>query len=164
MIGVFRGIVSTCPARVAVAEERDTLREENRRLVLEKDDLNAKLRELNKKLELYEEQAAWFKNKLYGRGSEQLTAAERLQIRLFDEIEHAADSDAPEDQAPDEPPPDQAAAPKCLSEPAVARGADRCRRRCRGSSRSSTCPSRTSSVSAATPWCASARTPPRSST
>ncbi len=110
---------------VAVAEERDTLREENRRLVLEKDDLNAKvgalvtrndeldakLRELNKKLELYEEQAAWFKNKLYGRGSEQLTAAELQQIRLFDEIEHAADTAPPEDQAPsDEPPPDQAAA------------------------------------------------------
>ena len=160
---------------VAVAEERDTLREENRRLLLEKDDLNAKvgelvtrndeldakLRELNKKLDLYEEQAAWFKNKLYGRGSEQLTAAELQQIRLFDEIEHAADTAPPEDQAPsDEPPPDQAAA-EVLER---TRGADRCRRRCRASSGSSTCPSRTSSVNAATAWCASARTPPRSST
>ena len=111
---------------VAVAEERDTLREENRRLVLEKDDLNAKvgalvtrndeldakLRELNKKLELYEEQATWFKNKLYGRGRRTTHPPPELQqIRLFDEIEHAADTDPPEDQAPsDDPPPDQAAA------------------------------------------------------
>ena len=98
----------------SVAEQRDALHEKNRRLVLEKDELNAKvgeldakLRELNKKLELYEEQAAWFKNKLYGRGTEQLTAAERLQIRLFDEIEHGADSEPPPDDAPS---PDQAAA------------------------------------------------------
>ena len=82
--------------------------EDNRRLILEKDELSAtrndeldaKLRELNKKLELYEEQVAWFKNKLYGRGTEQLTDAERLQIRLFDEIEQAADNDPPEDDAP----------------------------------------------------------------
>ena len=109
----------------AVAEERDTLREDKRRLILEQqeltakngelvtrnDELDAKLRELNKKLDLYEEQVAWFKTKLYGRGTEQLTAAERLQIRLFDEIEQAADSESPEDQAPeDEPSPDQAAA------------------------------------------------------
>ena len=107
----------------SVAEQRDALRVENRHLLLEKDELTAKnghlatrndeldtkLRELNKKLDLYEEQLDWFKNKLYGRGSEQLTAAELQQIRLFDEIEHAADSDAPEDQAPDEPPPDEAA-------------------------------------------------------
>ncbi len=102
----------------AVAEERESLREDNRRLILEKQELTAKngeldtkLRELNKKLDLYEEQLSWFKNKLYGRGTEQLTDAERLQIRLFDEIEQAADNDPPEDQAPeDEPPPDQAAA------------------------------------------------------
>ena len=82
---------------LSVAEQRDALREENRRLILEKDELTAKtdeldtkLRALNKKLDLYEEQLDWFKNKLYGRGSEQLTAAERQQIRLFDEIEHAA--------------------------------------------------------------------------
>ncbi len=48
----------------------------------------------------------WFKNKLYGRGTEQLTAAERLQIRVFDEIEHSADSPSPDD----EPSADQAAA------------------------------------------------------
>ena len=85
---------------LSVAEERDVLREENRHLLLEKEELTAKngeldtkLRELNKKLDLYEEQVAWFKNKLYGRGSEQLTAAELQQIRLFDEIEHAADND-----------------------------------------------------------------------
>ena len=103
---------------LTIAEERDTLQEQNRRLALERDELSAKngeldakLRELNKKLELYEEQVAWFKNKLYGRGTEQLTEAERLQIRLFDEIEQAADNDPPEDQAPeDEPPPDQATA------------------------------------------------------
>ena len=116
---------------LSVAEQRDELHEENRRLILEKDELtvktaeltvhngqlvtrndelDAKLAELNKKLDLYEEQVAWFKNKLYGRGSEQLTAAELQQIRLFDEIEHAADNDPPEDQAPDEPPPDQAGA------------------------------------------------------
>jgi len=105
----------------AVAEERDMLREENRRLILDKeqltakndelvtrnDELDARLRELTKKLDLYEEQEAWFKNKLYGRGAEQLTAAERLQLRLFDEIEHSADSEPPPH---DEPPPDQAAA------------------------------------------------------
>ena len=97
----------------SVAEERDSLHEENRRLILEKEQLTAKngeldteLRALNKKLDLYEEQVAWFKNKLYGRGTEQLTAAERLQIRLFDEIEHSADSESPPH---DEPLPDQAA-------------------------------------------------------
>ena len=110
---------------LTIAEERDTLQEQNRRLALERDELSAKngelvtrndeldakLRELNKKLELYEEQVAWFKNKLYGRGTEQLTDAELQQIRLFDEIEQAADSESPEDQAPsDEPPSDQAAA------------------------------------------------------
>ena len=58
-------------------------------------------------MDLYEEQVEWFKTKLYGRGTEQLTAAERLQIRLFDEIEHSADSEPPPH---DEPPPDQAAA------------------------------------------------------
>ena len=102
----------------SVAEQRDTLREDNRRLLLEQQELTAKngaldtkLRALNKKLDLYEEQLAWFKNKLYGRGTEQLTAAERLQIRLFDEIEQATDNDPPEDQSPeDEPRPDQAAA------------------------------------------------------
>ena len=103
---------------LAIAQQRDRLSEKNRRLVLEKDELtvkngelDTKVREQNKKLDLYEEELAWFKNKLYGRGTEQLTAAELLQIRLFDEIEHAADSEPPEDQAPDdEPPPDQAAA------------------------------------------------------
>ena len=95
----------------AVAEERESLREDNRRLILEKQELTAKngeldtkLRELNKKLDLYEEQLSWFKNKLYGRGTEQLTDAERLQIRLFDEIEQAADNDPPEDQAPEDEP------------------------------------------------------------
>ena len=110
---------------LAIVEQRDKLREQNRRLVLEKDELtvqngelvtsndalDTKLQELAKKLDLYEEELAWFKNKLYGGATEKLTAAELLQIRLFDEIEHSADSEPPEDQAPDdEPPPDQAAA------------------------------------------------------
>ena len=99
------------------------MREENRHLLLEKEELTAKngeldtkLRELNKKLDLYEEQVAWFKNKLYGRGSEQLTAAELQQIRLFDEIEHAADNDPQEDQAPDKPPADQPPADQAAAE------------------------------------------------
>ena len=35
---------------------------------------------------------------LYGRSSEQLSVAERLQMRLFDEIETSADSELPEDE------------------------------------------------------------------
>lgn len=109
---------------LSVAEQRDRLRVENRRLVVEKDELtvqngqlitrtdelDTKLRELTKKLELYEEELAWFKHKLYGRGTEQLTAAELLQIRLFDEIDSAADADAETDEgAEDQPAPDQPA-------------------------------------------------------
>ena len=96
----------------SVAEQRDQLRLENRRLVLEKDELSAqygqletrtseldtKLQDLSKKLELYEEELAWYQNKLYGRSSEQLSVAERLQMRLFDEIETSADSELPEDE------------------------------------------------------------------
>ena len=105
----------------SVAQERDQLRLENRRLILEKDELTAqngqletrtseldsKLQDLNRKLELYEEELAWYKNKLYGRSNEQLSDAERLQIRLFDEIEASADHEAPGD----EPAPELAAAP-----------------------------------------------------
>ena len=107
-----------------VAEQLDAMREENRRLELEKDqlaehngelasrngELDTQLQGLTRKLELYEEQLAWLKNKLYGRGTEKLSDAERQQLRLFDEIESSADGE-PED---DPPAADQAAgdAPK----------------------------------------------------
>ena len=94
----------------SVTQERDLLRLENRRLALENGQLetrtgalDAKLQELNKKLELYEEELAWYKNKLYGRSSEQLSDAERLQMRLFDEIEHSTDGELPEDEPAAEP-------------------------------------------------------------
>ena len=94
----------------SVAQERDLLRLENRRLALENGqletrtgELDTKLQELNRKLELYEEELAWYKNKLYGRSSEQLSDAERLQMRLFDEIETNADSELPEDEPAAEP-------------------------------------------------------------
>ena len=94
----------------SVAQERDLLRLENRRLALENGqletrtgELDTKLQELTRKLELYEEELAWYKNKLYGRSSEQLSDAERLQMRLFDEIEHSADSELPEDEPAAEP-------------------------------------------------------------
>ena len=92
---------------LSVAQERDQLRLENRRLETRTSELDSKLQELNRKLELYEEELAWYKNKLYGRSNEQLSDAERLQIRLFDEIEASADREAPED----EPAPELAAAP-----------------------------------------------------
>lgn len=105
----------------SVVEQRDRLREENRTLVLEKDqlvtrnseldhqirNLDAKVRELDKMVTLYEEQLAWYRNKRYGRATEQLTAAELQQIRLFDEIERNADDPLPVDL--DEPPAAQAA-------------------------------------------------------
>ena len=101
-----------------MVEQRDRLREENRALVLEKDqlvtrnteldhqvrDLDAKVRELDKKVTIYEEQLAWYRNKRYGRATEQLTAAELQQIRLFDEIERNADDPLPIDLLPDAPP------------------------------------------------------------
>lgn len=101
-----------------MVEQRDRLREENRALVLEKDqlvtrnteldhqvrNLDAKVRELDKKVTIYEEQLAWYRNKRYGRATEQLTAAELQQIRLFDEIERNADDPLPIDLLPDEPP------------------------------------------------------------
>ena len=99
-------------------EQRDKLRAENSALVLEKDqlvyrnseldhqvrDLDAKVRELDKKVSLYEEQLAWYRNKRYGRATEQLSASELQQIRLFDEIERSADSPLPVDSLPDEQP------------------------------------------------------------
>ena len=86
----------------------------NRRLEREKDrlaeqngELDTQLQGLTRKLELYEEELAWLKNRLYGRGTEKLSDAERQQLRLFDEIESDADADA---EAEDEPPAaDQAA-------------------------------------------------------
>ena len=89
-----------------VAEQLDSMREQNRRLEREKDqlaerngELDTQLQDLTRKLELYEEQVAWLKNKLYGRGTEKLSDAEREQLRLFDEIESSADGE-PEDDPP----------------------------------------------------------------
>ena len=69
-----------------VAEQLDAMREQNRRLEREKDqlaahngELDTQLQDLTRKLELYEEQLAWLKNKLYGRGTEKLSDAERQQ-------------------------------------------------------------------------------------
>ena len=104
----------------SVAEQRDQLRLENRRLAQQKDELetrtselDTKLQDLTKKLEFYEEELAWYKNKLYGRSSEQLSVAERLQMRLFDEIENSADGESPED----EPAPEPAAAARTRRQP-----------------------------------------------
>ena len=89
-----------------LAEQLDAMREQNRCLEREKDqlaerngELDTQLQDLTRKLELYEEQLAWFKNKLYGRGTEKLSDAERQQLRLFDEIESSADGE-PEDDPP----------------------------------------------------------------
>ena len=95
------------------AEQLDAMRDENRRLALEKDqltehngelvstngELDTQLQELTRKLELYEEELAWFKNKLYGRSTEKLSDAELKQLRLFDEIESSADGES-EDEPP----------------------------------------------------------------
>ena len=78
-----------------VTEQLDAMGEENRRLELEKDqlaehngelvsrngELDTQLQDLTRKLELYEEELAWLKNKLYGRGTEKLSDAERKQRR-----------------------------------------------------------------------------------
>ena len=96
-----------------LAEQLDAMREQNRRLERENDqlaghngdpvsrngELGTQLQDLTRKLELYEEQVAWLKNKLYGRGTEKLSDAERQQLRLFDEIESSADGE-PEDEPP----------------------------------------------------------------
>ena len=89
-----------------VAEQLDAIRAENRRLELQKDrlaerngELDTKLKGLTRKLELYEEEVAWLKNKLYGRSTEQLSDAERKQLRLFDEIESSTAGEA-EDEPP----------------------------------------------------------------
>ena len=103
-------------------------------------ELDTELQELSKKLELYEEELAWYKNKRYGRSSEQLSVAERLQVRLFDEIETSADDELPEDK----PAPEPAAS----AEPASGRAGNRCRE----SSGSSACPRNSSSASVATGW------------
>ena len=102
-----------------IEEQLDAISEQNRRLALEKDELteqngelvsrngelDTKLQNLTITLELYEEQLAWFKNKLYGRSTEQLSDAERQQLRLFDEIESSVEDEPEEEQ----PPADQAA-------------------------------------------------------
>ena len=103
----------------SIAVERDLLQVENGRLAQENDQLTAhvdqlatrnsaldsELQELTRKLERYEEQLAWFKNKRYGRSTEQLSDAERLQMRLFDEIETNAGAEPPEDEPPADPVP-----------------------------------------------------------
>ena len=58
------------------------------------------LRNLTRGLGLYEEQLAWFKNKLYGRGTEQLRDGERRQLRLFDEVESSAEDELEDEQRP----------------------------------------------------------------
>ena len=99
-----------------VAEQLDAMREENRRLEREMDqlaqrngELDTQLQDLARKLELYEEQLAWLKNKLYGRGTEKLSDAERQQLQLFDEIESSAAGE-PEDDPPEADPAAGAAA------------------------------------------------------
>ena len=89
-----------------LVEQLDAMREENRRLEREKDrlaeqngELDTQLQGLTRKLELYEEELAWLKNRLYGRGTEKLSDAELQQLRLFDEIESGADGEA-EDEPP----------------------------------------------------------------
>lgn len=126
-------------AAPSVVEQRDRLRVENRLLVLEKDELivrndqlvarnsslvtrnsaldhqvhalDHQVQELDKKIELYEEELAWYRNRRYGRSSEQLSAAEQQQIRLFNEIERSADHALPVDPLLDAPPAESAAAP-----------------------------------------------------
>ena len=78
-----------------LALEKDELTEQNGELVSRNGELDTKLQNLTITLELYEEQLAWFKNKLYGRSTEQLSDAERQQLRLFDEIESSVE-DEPE--------------------------------------------------------------------
>ena len=96
----------------SIAEQRDLLQVENRQPALEKDELSAhvgqlaarnseldsELQDLTRKLALYEEELAWYRTKLYGRGTEQLSEAERLQMRLFDEIETSAAGAPPEEE------------------------------------------------------------------
>ena len=86
-----------------LAQQKDELTAQNGQLETRTSELDTKLQDLTKKLELYEEELAWYKNKLYGRSSEQLSVAERLQMRLFDEIETSADSELPEDEPAAEP-------------------------------------------------------------
>ena len=54
---------------------------------------------------------AWYRNRRYGRSSEQLSAAEQQQIRLFNEIERSADHALPVDPLLDASPAESAAAP-----------------------------------------------------
>ena len=76
--------------------EVDRLRERNAVLATKNGELTstngqlaAENRELVKKLDIYEDEIAWYKSKLFGRGSEKLSDAE--QTRLFDEVETAED-------------------------------------------------------------------------
>lgn len=127
------------PAAPSVVEQRDRLRVENRRLALEKDELvvrndqlvtrnsalvtmnddlvtrtsalDHQVQELDKKIALYEEEITWHRSRRFGRSSEQLSAAEQQQIRLFNEIERNADCDLPVDLVRDAPPAEPTAAP-----------------------------------------------------
>lgn len=88
-------------------EENHKLRDENGELITHNGELlvhNGELvtenGELAKRLEIYSDQISWYENKLYGRGSEKLSAAEIDQMRLFDEIERALGVEAEQDHAP----------------------------------------------------------------
>ena len=82
-----------CARKIAVWNgKKDRLAEQN-------GELDTQLQGLTRKLELYEEELAWLKNRLYGRGTEKLSDAELQQLRLFDEIESGADGEA-EDEPP----------------------------------------------------------------
>ena len=124
-----------------LVEQLDAMREENRRLEREKDqlaehngelvskngELDTQLQGLTRKLELYEEELAWLKNRLYGRGTEKLSDAELQQLRLFDEIE----SKAPPTRRKMSRRP-RIKPPAMWSGHAGARNGSRCRSRCCG--------------------------------
>jgi transposase len=66
----------------ALAREIAQLRRENAELLHQKS-------ELVKRVDILDEQIAWFKNRLFGRSSEALSEEEQRQLRLFDEAEAA---------------------------------------------------------------------------
>ena len=81
---------------MSAALEIDRLRERNAVLATKNGELTstngqlaAENRELVKKLDIYADEIAWYKSKLFGRGSEKLSGAE--QTRLFDEVETSED-------------------------------------------------------------------------
>ena len=62
--------------------------EHNGELVSRNDELDTQLQDLTRKLDPYDEELVWLKDRLYGRGTEKLNDAEPKQLRLlFDEIE-----------------------------------------------------------------------------